>query len=101
MNLYYLLLTCFGAASLALFFQKCQEEGMIFEWYGNLIRKLPDFLYSPLGGCEICNGTWIFIVLFLVEGFEYCCLGSSLVELFLGIGINYIFIEILSKVINK
>lgn len=32
----------------------CTEEGMIFAWYYKMIQKLPDFLYKPAGGCNLC-----------------------------------------------
>ena len=30
------------------------DEGMIFSWWWNVINKLPQWLKSPLGGCEFC-----------------------------------------------
>jgi hypothetical protein len=30
------------------------SKGMIFEWYQNLLDKLPDWLCKPLGGCYKC-----------------------------------------------
>lgn len=31
-----------------------QRKKMIFYWYRKLIRKLPWYLYKPLGGCYAC-----------------------------------------------
>ena len=31
-----------------------QEKGDIFHWYQRLLRRLPEFLSKPLGGCWIC-----------------------------------------------
>jgi len=30
------------------------QEGMIFEFYQKLIKKLPTWIYKPLGGCYKC-----------------------------------------------
>ncbi len=42
------------------------EEGMILSWWYNLIRKLPDILYKPLGGCIACTGgqagLWYYLI---------------------------------------
>ena len=41
------------------------EEGMIFEWWWNVLNKLPDLLAKPLGKCEYCLSgqlaLWYFI----------------------------------------
>jgi hypothetical protein len=43
-----------------------QDEGMIFYWYQRLIRRLPEYLCRPLGGCYICfTGQvclWYFVI---------------------------------------
>jgi len=31
-----------------------QRKQSIFSWYNKLIRKLPWYLYFPLGGCYLC-----------------------------------------------
>jgi hypothetical protein len=74
-------------------------EGMIFEWYGNLLDKLPEFFAKPLGRCVLCNGTWIYIGLFLAWYGIGAYLIPTFVLLFLGIGINYIWTELIGKVI--
>lgn len=65
-------------------FQRMMDYDMIFEWYGNFLRKLPYFpnprypmhadafqykrvnwiyyLTKPLGACILCNTTWIGII---------------------------------------
>ena len=41
-------------------------EGMIFEWYQKLIKRLPDYIRKPIGGCYICfTGQvclWYFVI---------------------------------------
>jgi hypothetical protein len=32
------------------------DSEMIFEWYYNLIKRLPVHLFNPLGGCCYCFG---------------------------------------------
>lgn len=43
-----------------------QEEQMIFNWYQKLIKKLPEWINFPLGGCYKCfTGQvclWYFII---------------------------------------
>lgn len=63
--------------------------------------KLPSFikhLYKPLGGCIYCFGTWVFIVLFLCWSSQNSYSIHTFVSLFLGIGLNYIWIKILNKI---
>ena len=31
-----------------------QKKGQIFYWYQQKIKRLPEYLYKPLGGCYIC-----------------------------------------------
>lgn len=109
-----LIIFCFGTASLSHFFQVAQEEGMIFEWYGKLLDKIPEFFAMPLGRCITCNGTWIFIIAFfltiiifnnkivlfsLSQPEEKFSQPQSLIALFLGIGINFIWIKVIDKYI--
>lgn len=41
------------------------QKGMIFEWYQDLINRLPEWLCRPLGGCSICFsgqfGLWYYL----------------------------------------
>jgi hypothetical protein len=53
------ILVSFPCACLAWFFIFCQKRGNIFEWYGNLLVKLPVFLAKPLGECVYCFATWL------------------------------------------
>jgi hypothetical protein len=39
---------------IAFMFCALGSEGMIFEWYQNIICKLPEWLCKPLGGCYKC-----------------------------------------------
>lgn len=56
-------------------------------------RRL-SFLYKPLGGCVNCFGTWVFIVLFFFLHRE----NTLQLGLFLGLGVNYIWIKIFNKI---
>jgi len=89
-------------ASLSLFFQKCMEQGMIFYryflwltyWWIKWHRKKDwwkrKFLLA-LGLCVYCHGTWVAILFFTVK------FGLNL-DLFLFLGLNFIYIKILKKV---
>lgn len=59
-------------------------------------RKRYFFFYFPLGGCQLCNGEWIYIIVFLC--FYLPLSFQDFLLLLLGSGTNYIWIEILSKV---
>jgi hypothetical protein len=50
------------------------------------------WLYKILGGCPYCFGTWIFVLFFFLLRLETLQFG-----LFLGIGINYVFIKGIEK----
>jgi hypothetical protein len=93
-------------AGLGMFFQVCQEKGMIFRKYRNWIKYrfivLPhskncfsyDGLYKILGGCIYCNGTWIAILFYLI-----CFYDTFDVRLLLlCIGSNYLWIELWLKI---
>jgi len=91
-------------AALGLFIQKCFQEGMIFRKYYLLLiyfwikwHKRKDrwkrFVLPPLGMCIYCNGTWIAIVVYFLNfnfGFD----------IFLFLGLNYLWIEIFKKHLN-
>lgn len=97
-----LILITLLTASLSHFFQKCQEEDMIFYKYSLLLDRLPDYLAAPLGACVYCNGTWVYIITYLIYGIFIS--PTELIILaffgFLGLGLNYVWIEILNKVIK-
>ncbi len=59
--------------------------------------KMFEWLNKILGGCIYCFGTWVFIVLFLVNMTMFPRDISQFIALFLGIGFNYLFIEIIQK----
>jgi len=43
-----------------------QKDNSILSWYGNLIKRLPIWLYRPLGGCYICFTGQVCLWYFLV-----------------------------------
>lgn len=55
------------------------------------------WLNKILGGCVYCFGTWAFIVLFLCLASLIRCDCLTLVGLFIGLGFNYLFIELIQK----
>jgi hypothetical protein len=105
---------------------KCMEKGMIFRRYYNWITYwlwLPNkeimisgrttetlyawsyfhknkyqWLWKILGGCVFCFGTWIFIVLYLVVSSLNQYSIPTLIGLFLGMGMNYFWIEVINKI---
>ena len=46
----------FQLSVVAWVFNYLLEPEMIFGWYGRIINRLPDWLFKPLGGCNICFG---------------------------------------------
>jgi hypothetical protein len=93
-----LIIFCMCTASLSHFFQMTQDEGMIFEWYGKLLDRIPEFFAKPLGSCVLCNGTWIYIIVFFLYWLDpKSAFIPTIVLLFLGMGVNYIFIEMIGK----
>lgn len=91
-----LIFLCFGTASFSLFLDMCMEDGMIFSWYYRLIERVffkkHIWLFKVLGGCVYCFSTWVFVLFFFWMRSE-----TKLVELFLGIGINYGFIKLYER----
>jgi len=47
-------LSFFLSLSAWVFVNVLQGEGMIFFWYARLIKNLPGWIESPLGGCDLC-----------------------------------------------
>ena len=53
------------------------EEGMIFGFYGRLLKRLPEWIGFPLGGCAYCMGgqiaLWYFIyrIYFIPERYDF------------------------------
>jgi hypothetical protein len=88
-----LILFCFGTASLTVFLDMCMQEGMILHRYYKAIEGFPVMLFKPLGGCSYCFGTWIFVLFFFSFRSEPNILG-----LFIGLGINYVFIKVIEKI---
>jgi hypothetical protein len=52
------------------------EKGQIFEFYGNLLRRLPEWVGDPLGLCAYCFGgqisLWYFVyrIFFIPERYD-------------------------------
>jgi hypothetical protein len=53
--------------------------------------------YEPMGGCIYCFGTWVFIVLFIVYITTFTYEIPAFLGLLLGMGVNYVFIELINK----
>jgi len=93
-----------GAAAFTLFLTKCFEKGMILRWYYvwlklNLYysdKNWKYYLSKPLGTCIYCFGSWVYIVFYL-ETFRA---ETKIIELFLGLGLTYVFIRIYEKFIE-
>ncbi len=97
------------SASLSLSFHQFMEDGMIFQFYADFLRKLRygkakwkkmkfhteptdknkfwAYLSKPLGLCPHCSGTWIGIGIYLI----YLPIG---IDILLFIGINWLLIKI-------
>ena len=109
MSLCNLILFCLGTASLEMFYQYTKDPGEIFgrwglwltylwmknwrrkdRWRRNLIKVMI---------CQHCNGTWLYIITFLITAIFIFPMNLIILPLFgfLGIGLNYVFIEMISK----
>jgi hypothetical protein len=88
-----LILFCLGTASLAHFYQKCMDDGMILEKWHTWTQKFPTPIYKVISGCIFCNGTWLFLGLFLFSH----RVETNYLGLILGIGFNYVWIEVIYK----
>lgn len=91
----FLLFLSFGAASISHFFDDCMAEGMIFEKYGNWVRKLGK-IGKPIGGCVKCTNFWIASVLFLIVFLDDIT-GHYFIAYALYIGISNTFVTLISK----
>lgn len=36
-------------------FRAMQMHGGLFNWYGQILDRLPEWIASPLGACEMCH----------------------------------------------
>lgn len=94
----------FLTAALSLFIAFCLKDGNIFETYGNWIERKSEenpkleYWLKPIGGCVYCFGTWVFIGLFVGLIPNTNGLIQYFMVLFLGCGVNYISIDLLSKI---
>jgi hypothetical protein len=91
-------------ASFGIFIDFCMLDGNIFGWYGKFLvsmqEKHPSFAYwsKPIGGCVFCTSTWVFIVFFLCLVPVKCWSRQEILVLFLGIGVNHIFLSMFKKI---
>lgn len=61
------------------------QSGMIFEKYGNLLKKINPFLAKPLGLCLKCFHVWIVIIFSLI-------IGVSFIKFIISLGISYVIL---------
>lgn len=54
------------------------------------------WLWKPLGGCIFCFGSWIYIIISLLFTNNLPFI-SQFITLFLGLGTNYLFIELIQR----
>jgi hypothetical protein len=90
----------FSCALSFVFVEILTEPNEIFYFYYNLIRKLPEWLFKPLGGCLLCfTGQLTFWSYIFIFGYEltYKLIFTHLSVVAIAILINYIF----KKTINK
>ena len=94
----------FLSACLSLFINKCFQKDMIFRRYFLLLtyywikwHKRKDRwkrkVLKPIGLCIYCYSTWVSIFVFFT-------ISTNPILLFLFIGLNYIWVEILLKMIK-
>lgn len=80
------------------FLDFCFNEDNIFDFYykyiSNKFYENNPKLFKVLGGCIYCFGTWVYIVFYIIFNIYY---SLPFMFLFLGMGINYISIDILNK----
>ena len=80
------------------------EPNEIFYSYYNAIRKLPEWLFKPLGGCLLCfTGQvtfWSYIFIFDYElTYKFIFIHLSVVAI--AIFINYILQKTINKIYEK
>jgi hypothetical protein len=63
-----------------------------------IVRNKYQWLYKLLGGCVYCQGTWIFIVFYLLMIYPFSGFIPAFVGLSLGCGINYFWLEVIEKI---
>lgn len=84
------------------FIDFCFGEGNILENYYIFISKkyylINEKLFKVLGGCIYCFGSWLYILMFILFNFYY---QLPLIFIVLGIGINYISLEIIEKYLSN
>ncbi len=83
-------------AIIAYVFILLTEEGMIFAWWYKLIRRLPDVLYKPLGGCQACFSGQVSLWYFLVMRFD----SYNFFEHLFFVAATILTVIIIDKIIN-
>jgi hypothetical protein len=61
------------------------QSGMIFQKYGNWLKKINPFLGKPLGLCLKCFHVWIVIIFSLI-------IGVSFIKFIISLGISYVIL---------
>lgn len=101
-NLLILFIVSIYSSFLVKFIDFCFNEGNIFDRYYlfiyNKFEKDNLKIFKVLGGCIYCFGTWIFIINYLLFNIYY---SLPFIFIFFGIGINYISIDILTKILDN
>lgn len=72
------------------------EEGMLFEWYYNLIKRLPHWLFNPMGGCVYCFGGQVALWYYVFTFNTY-----SIITHIISITLSIFFIHIITKLDSK
>jgi len=94
----------FSCALSFVFVEILTEPNEIFYSYYNAIRKLPEWLFKPLGGCLLCfTGQvtfWSYIFIFDYElTYKFIFIHLSVVAI--AIFINYILQKTINKIYEK
>lgn len=56
------------------------------------------WLFKVLGGCVYCFGTWVAIVFYMIVLGDFRTLIPTIIGLFLFIGMNYFWTEVIQKI---
>jgi hypothetical protein len=98
----YKVIKCEPYAALGIVVQVSAWQAGLHYW-----RPIPAFktnklqwLFKILGGCIYCFGTWVYIITFLITSIFIMSSRVDSLALFgfLGIGLNYFFIEVILKI---
>jgi len=79
-----------------------KDEGMIFNWYQKLIKRLPQWISFPLGGCYKCfTGQvcfWYFC--FTKDALDYGTFTKATIELLFFVSAGIFASAIYNKIFN-